>query len=159
MQWDSSSRAAGRQFTRYSAWLSQGQIKAVVPFSCVPAGPHFSLGTVVPLSLCFVCIPKISFWPWDWRLQFITLWCPRGPPCLETANKARARAGLLRADKLPLAETHCPSVRMGRHLCSIHHHCATTQMAGEWNQHCRDCLVSCKSWLRGATARTPQCHG
>lgn len=61
MHWDGSSRTVGRQSTCYNVWSSQGQINAVVPFSCVPAGPHFCFGIVVPLSLCFVYIPKSNF--------------------------------------------------------------------------------------------------
>ena len=63
MHWDGSSRTVGRQPTCYHAWSSQGQINAVVPFSCVPAGPHFCLSIMVPLSPSFVYIPEINFLP------------------------------------------------------------------------------------------------
>lgn len=129
MVWDGSSRTVGRLPTCYDVWSSQGLINAVVPFSCVPAGEHFCLGILVPLSLCLVFLSvflKLILWSWDRRLQLISWWCPGGPACLEKASKAGTWAGLLRTDKLPLGETHCPSTGMGKRLCSIHCSRATT---------------------------------
>lgn len=126
MQGGGSSRAVGSQPTWDNVCFPQGQIPAVLLLELTSASTSWSLwASLLPISL------KLIFWPWGWRLQFISQWCPGGPACLEKASPARVWAGLLRAVRLPLGKTYCPSTRMGKGVCSTHRRRGTTHGAGE----------------------------
>lgn len=153
MVWDGSSRTVGRLPTCYDVWSSQGLINAVVPFSCVPAGEHFCLGILVPLSLCLVCIPKIN--SLVMRPEATTHF-PMMPRRSNVSGESKQswdlgwapenRQVAIGWNPLPFHEDGKMSLQHPLQPCD-HTHYATTTVAAA--------CVSWEGWLRSVVAQTP----
>lgn len=113
---DGSSRAGRSQLTHCNVWFSQGQINTIVPVSSIPAGADFCI--VVPVWPSY--IPKINILAMRTEAAIALLMMSMRPSMSRISRQKHVQAGIMRAAKLLLAKAHCPSMRMGKCICSTH---------------------------------------